>query len=495
MKLINNTKLITLLFISSFFISIFIINPVFANSDFATSPVNYRLLETSYDHLPEQLDEQMLWVYVAVPWHIAEPCDSAKRNCPYNWNDPAMVEVEDAIDQYIAAGKKVFITIKTTPEWARDPLCITAGAPTCRPKQSAWDNFERFAIALYERHPLIFGLEVWNEPDAPAFETYYGGWANPGDPTYGGVWYGEFLADIYPTIKAAFGPNRFIYIGGLAQTNVVTHPSMQFFSGVMQTIKNRSACINVIGSNYDLCADGMLMHMYPYWKCLDATCTGLDWDVARGQLMQLGNEGMIKGKIMFNKQIISDNCSTEDCVNKFPIKINETALIKNDASCDQPHYAEYKLAKIKFLPKLYFRALVNLVGNTPSIAYFDYEDSWQCVGLKYNNETEPFEVYDFLSEKLYNYSWKLDSYVFGAGNNTEVVKLRDEYQPNIQFWAVYNNSSTVMSCFDIPVANSVTVYDVFGIIMTPRVDFCNPVPGVWNRVTLYDSPVYFSITN
>lgn len=463
---------------------------VSANSDFATSPVNYRLTESNYAYLPQQLSEQMLWVYVAVPWHLAEPCDTDVAGCQYNWNDPQVIATEAAIDQYIAAGKKVFITIKTSPSWAREQVCATQEA--CRPKQAAWNNFENFVLQLYSRHNYVFGLEVWNEPDAPATGVYFGGWADASAANNGGQWYGQFLAEIYPTLKNALP--RFIYIGGLMQNDLVSSAHMSFFEGVLIAIKNKTACINAPASAYDICADGMSMHMYPYWQCFGANCNSrVDWDVLRGNQLGLGTQGLIKGKIAFNKQLLDVHCPIADCEKTFPMKVNETALIKNDYACQLPNYAQYKAAKIAFLPKLYFRSLVNLIGNTPAVAYFDFNDSWQCVGLTYGNTTEPFEAYDFLSEKLYNYSWKVKSYVFGAGSNNEVVKLRDEYQPNIEFWAVYKNVNNVVSCFTLPTAQSVTVYNIYGTVITPTVgDFCNPVLNS-PKVSVGDSPIYISI--
>jgi hypothetical protein len=134
----------------------------------------------------------------------------------YNWND-------DGLKIYLADASRrnihVLLIVQRAPTWARKY------AKACGPiKSSELDSFANFMAEVVKRYSVppynVRYIHIWNEPDAPTGvddSIGIGCWGEqsyPGDPYYGGEYFGEMLKRVYPKMKQA-NPSVQVLIGAL----------------------------------------------------------------------------------------------------------------------------------------------------------------------------------------------------------------------------------------------------------------------------------------
>ena len=169
----------------------------------------YFNMTDNHPGLLSMVDLQTVWVRRPIVWSQIEPVNTTPEN--YNWG------IWDT--QFLTAsanGLKVVATIESNPSWAAE----YAGGPVYSEHLS---SFLEFVGALVERYdgdgyqdasgsPVVNHWEFYNEPDnANLFyaEVGWGYWGNRGAE------YADFLAEVYPVVKAA-NSSASVLMGGIA---------------------------------------------------------------------------------------------------------------------------------------------------------------------------------------------------------------------------------------------------------------------------------------
>lgn len=137
-------------------------------------------------------------------------------------------------------GAEVIVTIKGAPEELLAPIATaTNGTPTPYPfpcgritAPQGVDWLSLFIVALLQQLRSDFGLglndpppiqyiELWNEPDAPAYEAvpdYFGCWVSnyDGGTKYqeGGLYYAQVLNAVAPYVKSQFPTGSIKFVAG-----------------------------------------------------------------------------------------------------------------------------------------------------------------------------------------------------------------------------------------------------------------------------------------
>jgi len=143
----------------------------------------------------------------------------------YDWSKAAFLE-QDLINAR-NNGIEVVLVVRSTPLWAQDNPYAPDHPLYCgRILQSelpAFGDFMYAAVDRYSKPPFsVKYWQIWNEPDADPdwigeperYESPYGCMGDDADPYYGGDYFGDILAAIYPRIKQA-DPTAQVVIGGL----------------------------------------------------------------------------------------------------------------------------------------------------------------------------------------------------------------------------------------------------------------------------------------
>lgn len=147
-----------------------------------------------------------------VLWSAVEPTEGAR-----NWG--ALAGLDQELARAAAAGLRVILIVRGTPEWAQEVNGSQCG-PIRADKLAAFGEFMHALVARYSAGPyFVRHWELWNEPDiapviGPESSQEYGCWGDPGDAYYGGGRYAAMLAAVTPRIKAA-DPAARVYVGGL----------------------------------------------------------------------------------------------------------------------------------------------------------------------------------------------------------------------------------------------------------------------------------------
>lgn len=187
--------------------------------------------------LQQAIDGGARWVRQnAFDWDRIEPM---RTNPPtYRWEFVDQASLQNAAQN----GLTMIAIIQFAPSWAQQ-----YPGSACGPiHQDQFDEFAQFLSALVNRYKNPpYNVKYWeigNEPDAPRVyeRVIYGCWGQPGDPYYGGRYYGEMLKHAYPAIKAA-DPAARVLIGGLLLDCDPDHPpagkdctSSRFLEGILQ---------------------------------------------------------------------------------------------------------------------------------------------------------------------------------------------------------------------------------------------------------------------
>ncbi len=179
------------------------------------------------------------WVRVnRLRWSEVEPTQGT-----YDWN--AIAPLESALATFAGNNLNTSLIIGEVPPWARqNPESV------CGPiRADALDDFAAFVASVAARYSgppyYLHSIEVFNEPDVDHAQLLpgatYGCWGDVEDEYFGGRYYGQMLARVYPAVKAV-APDVDIIIGGLLLDCDYTHDynpprnctSSRFLQGILR---------------------------------------------------------------------------------------------------------------------------------------------------------------------------------------------------------------------------------------------------------------------
>jgi hypothetical protein len=180
-------------------------------------------------------DLNLAWARIHLNWNQVETNPGV-----YNFNGPEYTNFKNAVIAAKSMGAEIILTVKGVPDPYLYPTpYATAPDATATPvpwpahcgRISLWgnpsgtDRLKYFLVAVLNHLKTDMGLpvsgpppvsyiELWNEPDAPAYQTepdYFGCWAKDSSKTDGtpppydaGYYYAQVLNEIIPYVKGQF---------------------------------------------------------------------------------------------------------------------------------------------------------------------------------------------------------------------------------------------------------------------------------------------------
>jgi len=379
------------------------------------------------------------WVRIdAFHWDLIEP---SWHNPPvYNWS-----VVDDAsLTAARQNGMEVIAVILYAPPWAQ-----SVPGSECGPfQEEAFDDFARFLAALVSRYSQPpYNIRYWelgNEPDAPIFyDRYgYGCWGQPGDPYFGGRYYGKMLKVAYPAIKAA-DPQAQVLLGGLLMDCDPNNPPAgkdctmsKFLEGIL---------LAGGGDSFDLAN----FHAYTYW------------DFGRG-LGYMGNANWpgsvtaVPEKVRFLRSVLAQyGYGNRVLVN------TEAALLCYPTENNGPPDPRCIDTQSVFVPRSYVDALV--LGLKAHTHYTLVDDGWYNTGLLRPDLTPrpAYQAYLAASSLLSNatylgpasgYRPEIEGYSFRRFNSAQQIDV---------IWSKDGSNQNVT------LPGGATAYDRFGSLIPP----------------------------
>ncbi|RPI31255.1 MAG: hypothetical protein EHM70_11905 [Chloroflexota bacterium] len=285
------------------------------------SPANPFGVETDgtsdADGWPFVLDAGVAWTRLSwnsVIWSSVEPEEGLR-----NWDTLQYLD-----NQLIAAAEndiQVILVVRSTPEWAQKIPGYSCG-PIHPDHLDAFARFMFDLVARYSQPPYrVKYWELWNEPDVsasviPSPTNAWGCWGDETDPYYGGGYYGEMLAEVYPAVKAANGHAQLITGGLLLDCDPDLNPGLclpaRFFEGILK-------------SNGGNSFDGVAFHAYDHYLGQLGAYASPGWNSAWNStgpsliskakyLHNLLEAYSIQGKFMMNTEtgLLCDVCNDDD---------------------------------------------------------------------------------------------------------------------------------------------------------------------------------------
>ena len=172
----------------------------------------------------------------ALLWDAVETTEGS-----YGWS--AVSDLEQELIDASSNGIEVILVVRSTPAWAQQ-IPGKACGPVKADKLAAFGDFLEEAVKRYSVAPFnVRYWQIWNEPDvdpgAVDSDSPFGCWGDPADTYYGGDYYGEMLATVYPRIKSAFAGAKVIVGGLLLDCNpnypdVCSHTSGHYLEGILR---------------------------------------------------------------------------------------------------------------------------------------------------------------------------------------------------------------------------------------------------------------------
>jgi hypothetical protein len=244
-------------------------------------------------------------------WNLVQP----DKNGTYDWN--AIQEIEPGMITASLSGYQLIQAVQNAPGWAlNDPNSI------CGPiKPSEIASFGEFLKAAVERYSAPpYNVQYWeigNEPDSPISGiSNFGCWGDPSQPYYGGLYYGDVLAAVIPSIKQA-NPNVKFLNGGLLlgcdpSLSTCDNPKMAGFLEGMA----KSGGVSQL--------DYVNFHAYDYQG---------------GNLGVFGNTATWGTSYQDSPTLVAKATFIRSVLNKYglgskPLIDSEVALLKTSGSCD-----------------------------------------------------------------------------------------------------------------------------------------------------------------
>ena len=240
----------------------------------------------------------------------------------YNWSNlgEALSEVQLAV----ANGIEPLVVVRGTPAWAQKYPGYTCGPI----EESKFTAFGNFMAELATNSPLstyqVKYWEIWNEPDRSwqqvPIPTYIwaGCWGEESDTQYyGGGYYGQMLATVYPLIKAADSQAQ-VLVGGLM---LECDPNQPPSGSTCTSSKFLEGILNSLGSNS---FDGVSYHAYDYYGGVPGTYANTNWHttwvsggpslIEKGQYVRnLLHKYNISGKYLLNTEnaLLCSTCNND----------------------------------------------------------------------------------------------------------------------------------------------------------------------------------------
>ncbi len=170
----------------------------------------------------------------ALLWADAEPSEGT-----FNWS--ALASLDNELANASARGIQVLLIVRDTPAWAQMYAGYSCG-PVKADKLAAFAEFMYQVVKRYSAAPYnVRYWQIWNEPDVDYTtvnpDSVYGCWGKSGDPYYGGEYYGDMLAQVYPRLKEG-NPQAQLVVGGLlmacnADFVTCSFPGSRFLEGIL----------------------------------------------------------------------------------------------------------------------------------------------------------------------------------------------------------------------------------------------------------------------
>ncbi len=288
--------------------------------------------------------------------------DVEKVEGTYDWTASSIASLDASLIAAKQNGIKVVLLVTRTPPWAQ---MVKTNAPNCSPiaqaKFGAFAKFMQQVVTRYSQTPYsVEYFEVWNEPDAPisTSDISYGCWGDKADTYFGGTYFGNMLAAVYPAMKQA-NPNIKVVLSGLLMgcdgssacgNNVNTS---RFFEGIMRsTGKNSFDVANFHGYDFYNIDLGLGKYVNPGWNY-----TNLDGPI-------------VVAKARFLKARMA-----QFGVSK-PLMNSETALAM--FGCNGIPFQSFETTKAYYVPVSYAAAMSEgLIANI----WFDAYGGWECTQL------------------------------------------------------------------------------------------------------------------
>ncbi len=340
------------------------------------------------------------WLRHDVRWEDVQPTG------PEEWNWAALANLENQLLYAQEYDMQLILFVHGTPTWARKAgyEAYTCGAIAAEYLPN-FGNFLYEIVSRYSSPPYnVMYWELYNEPDiAPGgllpLDSEYGCWGDAAAPYYGGSFYADMLAAVYPRIKEANSETE-VLVGGLLLDcdpvgingceNSTDKLSPSFFEGILRHNGAND------GSNY---FDGVSFHAYDYYLGKLGQYWNSNWNSSWNTTgpVSLAKASYIRS-LLANPDFGAEN--------KYLIN-TEAALIcggmddpPGEGSCDDDPTSNFELTKAYYLIQAFTTAIAdNLEGNIWYGAL-----GWRNSGLLYGDYSPrpAYYAYKTLRSELVN---------------------------------------------------------------------------------------------
>ncbi len=292
----------------------------------------------------------------------------------YNW--AAVSGLEQELINADNQGIQVILVVRGTPAWAQKFPGVSCG-PVKPEKLAAFGDFLAAAVARYSQPPFnVRYYQIWNEPDVdPSLvdpDSPFGCWGDKNDPYYGGGYYGQMLATVYPRIKQASAAAKVI-VGGLllnCDPGVCTENSGAYLEGIL----HRNGAND--GANY---FDLVGFHAYDDYVAL-GQYQSLNWKTAWNT-----TGPVLAAKAAFLRQVLADYGAS----NK-PLMLTELALrCGTNAITPACMNGDFELTKAYFVAQAYSASIAN---NIQASIWYSMTGPWRNTSLL-NDDLSPKPAY------------------------------------------------------------------------------------------------------
>jgi len=309
------------------------------------------------------------WIrHNALVWSEVETTEGS-----YNWS--VLADLERQLINAQQNDIEVILVVRGTPSWAQKYPGVSCG-PIRREKFIAFGKFLSEAVKRFSVPPYnVTYWQIWNEPDVDRNyvdpDNPFGCWAEYEDAYYGGGYYGDMLAEVYPWIKQA-NPQAQVLVGGLLLACNMAFPDACRFHGMnfLEGILRRGGAND--GRYY---FDGVAFHTY---------------DDYFGALGHYGNWAWHStyyspGPVVISKaRFIRDVLARYNAADKYLMN-TETAL----RSCITPPDATFEETKAYYVAELFASSIAVEMRST---VWYAVKVGWCQVNLL-NPDLSPKPAY------------------------------------------------------------------------------------------------------
>ena len=331
------------------------------------------------DGLSKLVDAGIQWTRTpGVVWSDVE-----KTEGTYDWSAASIAALDANLIAAKQNGLKAILLATGTPVWAQKTKFTAATCgPIAQAKFGAFAKFMQQVVTRYSAAPYgVEYFEVWNEPDGPIANSPpgWGCWGDVNDAYYGGAYFGNMLAVVYPAMKQV-NPSIKVLNGGLLMDCNGTDPqctaeqkkSSLFFEGMLRSSGKASYDIlNFHGYDYFDTIGGVGKYSHPNWNT-----TNID-----------GPVGIAKAKFLRAKM-------AQYGVSK-PLMNSETALLQ--LGCQGNSFQNFETTKSYYMPVTYAAAMAEgFIANV----WFDAAGGWECTGITYPAHPKALVAFKVARQKL-----------------------------------------------------------------------------------------------